>query len=58
MKKTEKQQKDQKHQKKKLVLRKESIRALDSKDLSVVVGGIGDLHYGAPPDGGVPPQNC
>ncbi len=56
MKKEEKQKTDSK--KKKLVLRKESIRTLDAKDLSVVVGGIGDYRHGAPPDGGVPPQNC
>jgi hypothetical protein len=37
--------------KKKLVLRKESIRALDDADLSQALGG-GEY----PPDGGVPPN--
>lgn len=44
-------------QKKKLVLRKESIKALDQEDLSVIVGGvvIGEGNP-LPPDGGVPPK--
>ena len=37
--------------KRKLLLRKESIRTLDTKDLSHVAGGAPDPH---PPDGGVP----
>jgi hypothetical protein len=37
--------------KKKLVLRKDSIRALDNADLSAVGGG-----YDVPPDAGVPPK--
>jgi hypothetical protein len=43
--------KDEQQQKKKLVLRKDSIRALDQEDLSAVGGGMA-----IPPDGGVPPR--
>jgi hypothetical protein len=39
--------------KKKLVLRKHSIGALDNADLSVVAGG---LEVNPPPPGGSPPQ--
>ena len=39
--------------KKKLVLRRESIKALDSADLSFVLGGVNTV----PPDGGTAPAN-
>ncbi len=42
--------------KKKLVLRRDSIRTLDTKDLSAVSGGGGFYCEPYPPDAGAPPQ--
>jgi hypothetical protein len=42
--------------KKKLTLSKETLRTLDEKDLSLVVGGAGDSGSHEPPHGG--PNSC